>query len=121
MKIHPQTIYKDDRPEFVVLPIKEYDRLISLIEDYEDIQEVRKYLEHPQETLPLELVEALSSGANAIKAIREYRGITQAELAASVNVSKQYISQLENGARAGTTKILKAIANALKVDLDDLS
>ncbi|HSX20458.1 MAG TPA: helix-turn-helix transcriptional regulator [Gammaproteobacteria bacterium] len=121
MKIHPQTIYKDDRPEFIVLPIKEYDRLLKTIEDYQDIQEVRRHIENPGEKFPVEVAEALADGINPIKVFREYRGITQMELAAKVKVSKQYISQLENSERAGSTKVLKAIAEALYLNLDDLT
>jgi DNA-binding XRE family transcriptional regulator len=121
MKIHPQTIYSGDQPEFVVLPIKEYDRLISAVEDFQDIQEVRNFLERPGETFPMEVVLALSEGKNPIKVYREYRGISQSTLASKANVSKQYISQLENGDRAGTTKILKKLAKILRVDLDDIT
>lgn len=121
MKIHPQTIYNGDQPEFIVLPIKEYDSLISTIEEFQDIQEVRNFIENPSETFPMEVVLALSEGRNPIKVYREYRGISQSSLASKVNVSKQYISQLENGDRVGTIAVLKKIAKILRVDLEDIT
>jgi len=98
----------------------QHKALLSAIEDYEDIQEIKSYLDNPEESFPLEVVLALSEGENAIKVYREYRGISQTELAKKVNVSKQYISQLENGDRAGTTKVLKSIAKVLDVNIEDI-
>ena len=94
MKIHPQTIYRDKKPEFVVLPVKEYNKLISAFEDFQDIQEIRDYLANPGETFPMEVVQALSEGICPIKVYREYRGLSQSSLAQKAHVSKQYISQM---------------------------
>lgn len=121
MKIHPQTIYRGQEPQFIVLPINEYNRLITSIEDSQDIQEVRGYLEAPGESFPMEVALALSEGAHPIRVFREHRKLSQSALAKKVNVSKQYISQLENGDRTGTTRVLKAIAKVLRVDLDDIT
>jgi len=44
----------------------------------------------------------------------------QNDLAKHVDVSRQYISQLEAGERDGSTHVLKKIANSLNVDLDDI-
>ena len=120
MKIHPQTIYNGKQPEFIVLPINEYKKMLSALEDFQDIQEVKQRLEESRETFPLELVKMLSDGQNPIKAYREYRNLSQTALATKVNVSKQYISQLENGDRTGTGRVLKAIAKALGIDMEDI-
>ncbi len=119
MKIHPQTIYNGSKAEFIVLPINEYKRLIAAIEDQLDIIEIQNFVQNPQETFPLEVVVALTK-ENSLKVYREYRGLTQAELAAKVNVSKQYISQLELGQRKGTAKVLKQVADILQIDINDL-
>jgi transcriptional regulator with XRE-family HTH domain len=52
--------------------------------------------------------------------LREYREFSQSVLAEKTKVSKQYISQLENGERKGTLAILKKIAKVLAVDLEDI-
>lgn len=121
MKIHPQTIYNGKQAEFIVLPINEYNKLINLIEDFQDIQEVKLGEQSSDENFPMELVQALSDGYNPIKVYREYRGISQTALANKINVSKQYVSQLEKGDRVGSAKILLAIAKVLKIDLEDLA
>ena len=41
MKLHPQIIEKKGKNEFVVLPFKEFETLIELMEDYEDLQDLR--------------------------------------------------------------------------------
>ena len=96
-------------------------KLIETLEKFQDIQEIQEYLDNPEETFPMDVVLALSEGKNPIKVYREYRKLSQSSLAQQVNVSKQYISQLENRNRTGTTKVLKAIAKALNVDLEDIA
>jgi DNA-binding XRE family transcriptional regulator len=120
MKLHPQTIYNGSAAEFVVLPIKEYEQLLELIEDLEDLEIVQEYVAKQGETFPLEFVMSLADGQNRIKAYREYRTMSQQALAVAAGVSKQYISQLENNERAGTTRVLKSIAKALCVELADI-
>ena len=71
-------------------------------------------------SLPHELVKRLIAGDHPMKVYREYRGLTQAELAERVGLSKIYVSQIETGKRNGSTKTLKRIAHALGVGLDDL-
>ena len=121
MKLHPQTIYRDDQPEFIILPFNEYKQLIASLEDYNDIQEIKTHIANKEETFPLSIAKALSEGNNPLKVYRQYRKISQESLATKANVSKQYISQLENGERDGTTRVLKAIAKALTVDLEDIT
>lgn len=120
MKVHPQIINKGKRAEFVVLPIDEYKKLLSFVEGQQDIEEVAARLAEPQDMFPLKVVELLSAGENPVKVFREYKGLTQSLLATKVNVSKQYISQIETGERKGTIRILKAIAKELQVETEDL-
>lgn len=118
MNIHPQIISKNKVPEYIVLPINEYKNLISALEEYEDVKEIKEYIASPTETFPLKIAESLADGENAIKVFRKYRGVTQQELANKVNSTKQYISQIEKEIRKGSAKLLKNIAKALGVDLD---
>ena len=73
-----------------------------------------------EEAFPLDVTERLVAGAHPIKVFREYRGMTQAELARQVRLSPMYISQIETGRRGGSTKALRRIAAALDIDLADL-
>lgn len=42
MKLHSRIIEKEGRNEFVVLPYEEYLALTVLMEDYEDLMDLRK-------------------------------------------------------------------------------
>jgi len=121
MKIHSQLLSKNGLPIFVILPYEEYQNILEKCEDIEDIKAIDEAEKDRSERFPLALVEAIASGENAIKVFREYRKISQAELSRQIGISRQYISQLENGSRVGSTKILKAIAKTLKVDLEDIT
>ena len=70
MKIHPQTIYNNGQAEFIVLPVKEYERLLQAFEDKQDITEIRDYFLEKQQTFPLEVSSALSEEENPIKVFR---------------------------------------------------
>ena len=58
MKLHPQLIQKQGKNEFVVLPIEEYETLTSLIQDYEDLKDLREEKNNleGQKPIPLEAV-----------------------------------------------------------------
>jgi DNA-binding XRE family transcriptional regulator len=73
-----------------------------------------------EELVPSEVVYALLDGENPFRVWREYRGLTQQQLADQVGISKPYLSQLEAGKRRGGVEVLKRIAQALKLTLEDL-
>ena len=52
--------------------------------------------------------------------IREVRGfdMTQADFAASVGISQNYLSEIENGRRKGPAELQKKFARALGVPID---
>ncbi len=119
-----QLIVRDGKPEWAVLP---YDMYLRLVEEAEMLQDVRDYdaakaaLESGEEELvPGEVVFALLDGENPIKVWRNYRGLTQVELAREAGISVPYLSQIETNKRTGTTEVLRAIAKALKLTLDDI-
>ena len=76
--------------------------------------------EAAEEAFPLDVTERLVAGVHPIKVFRDYRGMTQAELARQVGLSPLYISQIETGRRGGSTKALRRIAAALDIDFADL-
>ena len=119
-----QLIERDGKPEWAVLPYDEYLKLLEqaeMLEDIRDYDAAKAALENGEdELIPAEVVFAILDGANPIKVWREYRGLTQQQLADKVKISKPYISQIETGKRTGTTEILSAIAKALDVSLDEV-
>jgi transcriptional regulator with XRE-family HTH domain len=52
--------------------------------------------------------------------LREQRGLSQLELAIRAGVSKSYVSDLENGRRNPSIKVLQKVASGLGVSLEKL-
>lgn len=119
-----QIIEKNGRPEWAVLPYEEYQRLVAeadMLQDIRDYDEIKVALASGEEELiPSEVTYALLDGENPIRVWREYRGLTQQQVATQAGISKPYLSQLESGQRKGTTQVLAEIAKALSVSLGDL-
>jgi DNA-binding XRE family transcriptional regulator len=125
MKETIQIIERNGKPEWAVLPYEEYLKLIEqaeLLEDIRDFDEINAAIKRGEEELiPAEVVNAILDGKSPIKVWREYRGLTQQQLADTVGISKPYLSQLETGKRTGTTEVLSAIAEALNVSLEQVA
>lgn len=92
-----------------------------MLQDVRDYDAVKTALARGEEELvPSEVVFAILDGENPIKVWRNYRGLTQVELAREAGISVLYLSQIETNKRTGTKDVLKTMANALKVTLDDI-
>ena len=119
-----QFIEKDGKPEFAVLSYGEYKNLVRELEELQDIRDfdhAMKKIEDGEDTLvPSEIVYRILDGVHPIKVWREYRNLTLHELAQQCDVSDAAISQIENGKREPSVKLLKTIAETLSVELDDL-
>ncbi len=119
-----QIIEKNGQPEWAVVPYEEYQRLVAeaeMLQDIQDYDEVKLAIANGDEALiPSEVTYALLDGENPIRVWRDYRGLTQQQVADEAGISKPYLSQIESGQRNGTTEVLVAIAKALNVSLDDL-
>lgn len=55
-----------------------------------------------------------------IREERKRRGLTQRALSDAIEMSEQFISNLERGSRMPATKTLQAIAGALQLSLEEL-
>jgi len=94
---------------------------IELSEDIRDYDLAMQRIESGEEELiPGEVVYAILDGENPIRIWREYRQMTQRQLASSVGISVPYLSQLESGKRSGTTRVLNLIAASLRVSFDEI-
>lgn len=92
-----------------------------MLQDIRDYDSVKTAIgEGKEELIPSKITFALLDGENPIKVWREYRGLTQQQLAEIVEISTPYLSQPETGKRTGTTEVLLAIAKALRVTLDEI-
>ena len=118
-----QIIEKNGRPEWAVVPYEEYQRLVAeaeMLQDVRDYDEAKLAIANGEELIPSQVTYALLDGENPLRVWREYRGLTQQQVAEAAGISKPYLSQLESGRRKGTTEVLQAVAKVLNVSLDDL-
>ena len=61
------------------------------------------------------LDEIHAAQSSPIKILRKYRGLTQAELADNVGISRPYLTEIETGKKQGSVKAIRAIAETLDV------
>lgn len=115
---------RDGNPEWTLIP---YEMYVQLAEEAEMLHDVRDFdaaqalLERGEEELiPSEVIYAIMDGQNPIKVWREYRRLTQQQLAATAGISAAYLSQIETGKRNGAIAVLTALAAALQVSLDNI-
>ena len=119
-----QLILKEGQPEYAILPYDLYTQLVDdaeMMQDIRDFDEIKARIESGEEELiPAHVPYAIIDGENPVKVWREYRGLTQQQLAAEAGISAAYLSQIETGKRVGKTAVLQAIARALNLTLDDV-
>jgi len=114
-------IERDGKPLYAVIEYDEYQRLVAAAEDAADIAALQALdAESNEEDLPDEMVSRLLAGDNPIRVWREHRGMTGRRLAAAAGVQQSYISQIETGKRDGSIDVVRRIATALGIGLDDL-
>ena len=120
-----QTIEKNGKPEYVVLPWEEYQAMLLALEDRADAVALAGFAGRlargEEETVPAAVVDRLLAGEQPVRVWREYRGLTQVQLAEAAGVTQSMVAMIERGDRRGTVDTLTVIARALRVDLDDLA
>lgn len=122
--MNPQIIKSPSGEELVVLTRAEYDSLVAAAEPYdEDADDAAIFDERMAELetgrdarLPPEVSAAMLRGDSLLKALRNWRDVTQMQLAFKTGLGQGYISDLEAGRRNGTKETLTQIAKALDVD-----
>ena len=120
----PQIISKDGKPEYAVVPIDDYRKLLADAEMLVDLiaydAAKRALAEGSEELIPAAVVYRLLDGDNPLRVWREFRGLSSTQLATACGVSAAAISQLESGKRRPSVTLLKKLATALHVDLEQL-
>jgi DNA-binding XRE family transcriptional regulator len=119
-----QVIKQGNKPEWAVVPYETYLQLVEkaeMLQDVQDYDSAKAALERgDDELIPSEVVYAILDGENAIKVWREYRSMSQQEVAENAGISVPYLSQLENNKRKGSLEVLSALAKVLKVSLENI-
>lgn len=105
-----------DGKGYVLLSEDDYEDLIDTIA----AERIMARIAAGEETWPLELVMELCETDSRIRTYRNYRKMSVSDLAAAAGISQPYLSEIESGKKTGSVEVLKRIATALKVDLDDI-
>ncbi len=104
--INHQVIEKDGQPLFVLVP---YDEYLSIIEQDLDV------------TIPHEVVERhILDGVSIIRAWREFKGLSQNQVAENLQISQSAYSQMERVDANLRRKTLDKIAIALNISVEQL-
>jgi len=111
--------------EFAVIPVKALQRLM---EDAEMLADVKAYdvakarLEDGEdELIPLEITERRLRGEPALRVWREFRKLTQEQLAKKAKISRALIAAIETGRRSGSVGTWKRLGAALGVGWEMLA
>ncbi|MBF0623871.1 MAG: helix-turn-helix transcriptional regulator [Magnetococcales bacterium] len=88
--------------------VAHYDRIRELLASGEE------------ELMPAAFADRILDGESPLRVWREFRGLTLQTLADRVGVSKGYLSEIENGLKDGSVRVMKRVAEALGVTLDDI-
>jgi DNA-binding XRE family transcriptional regulator len=131
----PKSITSDE----VVLSRTDWEQLVSALdesdEDQDDIAAVmaaraadadfaaRLEAERGcsvETTIPIEVIKAELDGTHPIRAWRDHRGWTQADLAIKSGVARDLITQIETRSKTGSMGSLLRLARALAVPIESL-
>lgn len=111
--------------KFVQIPLEDYEKLTEDAEMLADVAAydaaMKRWAADGFRTIHGEVVKRELEGASPLLAWREYRGLTQHQLAAASGVTRVLISQIETSKRTGSVATLKKLAEALGCALDDLT
>ncbi len=120
----PQIIQTPAGEEMVVMSRAEYESLISTLEDLEDAlaaeQSLRRIASGEVELIPASEVDDYLDAPTPLAFWRKKRGLTQAALAKKAGVTQAYLSEIESGKKEARVGVLKELAAALKVSVDEL-
>ena len=113
-----QTLLTDKGEELVVLSRRDYDALLARAgdEDAEDRMTLLLAAEaRAEEPLPDTVTAAIMKGESVLRALRSWRGLTQAELCAKAGINQGYLSELESRAKTGSEETMAKLSAALEV------
>jgi DNA-binding XRE family transcriptional regulator len=120
----PQIIKTPDGAEMVVLPKSDYEALVRALEDAEDVLIAERnqalIASGNEELITSAEMKDYLDAPTPLAFWRKKRGLTQAALAKEVGVTQAYLSEIESGKKEARVGVLKELAAALKVMVDEL-
>ncbi len=115
------TARPDHQARTVTILRSEYEALQAAVDFFDDAAATAAYrATRADESVPIEVADRLLAGDNPLRVWRRHRGMTQQALAVAIGIGKSYLSEIESGKKDGSIRVIKAAAEFLDVDLDDL-
>jgi len=92
---------------YVLVPLHDFRSLTNAQED---------------DNLPEEILDRLTAQQESpVKILRKHHGMTQADLAREAGISRPYLTEIETGKKDGSIRAIKALAQALHVNVGVLA
>ncbi len=92
---------------YVLVPLHDYRSMVS---------------SGSNDELPDDILDQLAAKQKSpLRILREYRGYTQNELAERAALSRTYLTEIERGNKDGSIRALRALADALDVNVSLLA
>ncbi|HYW37992.1 MAG TPA: helix-turn-helix transcriptional regulator [Terriglobales bacterium] len=111
--------------EFAVIPAKALQKLMEdagMLADVKAYDAARARLEAgDDELIPLEITERRLKGEPALRIWRDYRKLTQEQLAKKSKVSRALIAAIETNRKSGSVSTWKKLGAALNVSWEQLA
>jgi len=108
----------------VTISRKAFEELVSALEDAGDRRAVRASVTRANagldDALPAGHFRRILKGEHPVRVWREFRGAGLNALARKAKISPSYLSEIEKRRKPGSIDVLRNLAKALAVDLDDL-
>jgi len=104
-----QIIEQGGKPAFAVIPWDEFQALLEGVEPNES-----------EVWFPNEVVKANIRGDSLVKAWREYKGLTQAELAAKAGIKQPALTRMEKPDANPRKSSLIKLADAMGITVEQL-
>ncbi len=110
--------------EMVTIPLAEYERLKALADDAADLRAYDQALEDlesgREHLIPAAFADRLIDGEAPLRVYRDWRGLTQEQLAEKAGVNRVQIADIEAGRKSGSVATVAKLARALDVSVDAL-
>lgn len=119
-----QTVTRNGK-EFALVPVEQLQKLIRDAEMFADVRayDAAKTRLHDgeDELIPLEISERRLNGEPALRIWREFRHLTQTQLAKKSRVSRALIAAIETKRKTGSVGTWKKLGAALNVSWEQLA
>ena len=82
------------------------------------LHDYRDMIGGESDTLPSDVLDDIAANPlQKLRIIRKYNGMTQVDLAKKAGISRPYLTEIETGKKEGSIRAIKALAEALDIDI----